>query len=126
MAIINKLENIASLSYGGTTINSNPVDTLLLLAPTIVKTVDKLTASIGDTLTYTIVITNVGLSPIDKLPLTDVLPAGSTFVSGSFTVNGTVATPTLTANTLTYTIPSIDALGVTTITFQTKVVGGSI
>lgn len=54
MAIINKLENISSISYGGNTISSNAVSTVLLLPPTILKAVDKLTASIGDTLTYTI------------------------------------------------------------------------
>lgn len=125
MAIINKLENTASITYGGSTITSNAVDTLLLLAPTILKAVDKVTASIGDTLTYTVTITNVGLSAISNLPFTDVLPAGSSFVTGSFTVNGTKATPELTTNTLTYTIPSIAALGSAAIQFQVKVIGGS-
>lgn len=125
MAVINKLENSASITYGGNTITSNAVDTLLLLAPTILKAVDKLTASIGDTLTYTVTVTNVGLSAITNLPFTDVLPAGSTFVTDSFTVNGAQATPTLTTNTLTYTIPNIAALGSAAIQFQVKVVGGS-
>lgn len=106
-------------------INSNTVSTVLLLAPTVLKAVDKLTASIGDTLTYTVTITNVGLSQLTNLPFTDVLPNGSTFVAGSFTVNGSAATPTLTTNTLTYTIPSIAALGTASVQFQVKVVGGS-
>lgn len=126
MAIINKIENVASITYGGNTINSNAVDTLLLIAPTILKAVDKLTASIGETLTYTVTITNVGLSALTNIPFTDVLPAGSTFVTGSFTANGTAATPTLTSNTLTYTIPTIAALGIQTLQFQVKVVGGSV
>ena len=125
MAIINKLDNTASITYGGNTITSNSVSTLLLLAPDILKAVDKLTASIGDTLTYTVTITNVALSAVTNLPFTDVVPAGGTFVTGSFTVNGTAATPTLTAGTLTYTIPSIAALGTATVQFQVKVVGGS-
>ncbi len=125
MATINKLENMASISYGGSTINSNPVSTLLLLAPTITKAVDKLTASIGDTLTYTVTITNIALSAITNLPFTDILPAGSTFVTGSFTANGTAATPTLTSNTLAYTIPTIPALGITALQFQVKIVGGT-
>lgn len=126
MAVINKLSNTSSISYGGSTINSNAVDTVLLLAPTILKAVDKLTASIGDTLTYTVTIANVGLSAITNLPFTDALPAGSAYVTGSFTVNGTAATPTVTANTLTYTIPTIAALGSASIQFQVKVVGGSL
>ena len=51
MALINKVDNTASVTYGGSPVNSNSVSTVLLLAPTIVKAVDKLTASIGDTLT---------------------------------------------------------------------------
>ena len=51
MALINKLDNTASVTYGGNPINSNAVSTVLLLAPTLLKAVDKLTASIGDTLT---------------------------------------------------------------------------
>lgn len=126
MAIINKLENTASISYGGNTITSNAVDTLLLLAPTILKAVDKLTASLNDTLTYTVTITNLGLSAITNLPFTDVLPTGSTYVSASFTANGAAATPSVASNTLTYTIPTIAALGTAVLQFQVKVVGGSL
>lgn len=126
MAIINKLDNTASITYGGNTINSNTVQTLLLIAPTIVKAVDKLVASVGDTLKYTVTITNLGLSAITNLPFTDVLPAGSTYIKDSFQVNGTAATPTVTGSTLSYTIPNIAALGVATITFQVTVVGGTV
>lgn len=126
MALINQLNNTASVTYGGSTISSNTVSTILLLAPTILKAVDKLTANIGDTLTYTVTITNLGLSAITNLPFTDVVPAGGTFVTGSFTVNGTAATPTVTGGTLTYTIPSIAALGTAAVQFQVKVVGGSV
>lgn len=126
MAVINKLENVSSISYGGNTINSNAVSTLLLLAPTIVKAVDKLTAGIGDTLTYTVTITNLGLSAITNLPFTDNLPAGSSFVAGSFTSNGAAVTPTISANTLTYTIPSIPALGTEILQFQVNVTGGAL
>lgn len=125
MSVINKLENVSSITYGGATLNSNSADTLLLVAPTIVKVVDKLTASIGDTLTYTVTITNVGLSAINSLPFTDALPAGSVFVNGTFTSNGASVTPTLTANTLTYTIPTIAPLGTCILQFQVKVTGGN-
>lgn len=125
MALINKLDNTASVTYGGNPINSNTVSTVLLIAPTLLKAVDKLTASIGDTLTYTVTITNAGLNPLTNLPFTDNIPAGATFVTGSFTVNSTAATPTLTNNTLTYTIPNIASLGTAAIQFQVKVVGGS-
>ena len=125
MALINKIDNTASVTYGGNPINSNSVSTVLLLAPTLLKSVDKLTANIGDTLTYTVTVTNVGLNALTNLPFTDVVPAGATFVTGSFNVNGTAATPTVTNNTLTYTIPSIASLGTANIQFQVKVVGGT-
>ena len=125
MATINRLDNTASVSYNGSTITSNSVSTLLLLAPTILKTGDKATASIGDVVTYTVTVTNLGLSAITNLPFTDALPAGSTYVADSFTVNGTAATPTLTAGTLTYTIPTIAPLGTAAVRFQVTVVGGS-
>lgn len=125
MAIINQLQNTASVTYGGSPVNSNTVSTLLLLAPTLLKSVDKLTANIGDTLTYTVVVTNLGLSALTNLPFTDVLPAGSTYVADSFKVNNTAATPTVTNNTLTYTIPNIAAAGTATVTFQVTVVGGT-
>lgn len=125
MAIINTLSNTASVTYGGNTITSLPAVTALLLAPTIVKVVDKATASIGDTLTYTITVTNLATTAITNLPLSDTVPAGASYVASSFKVNGASATPTVTGTTLTYTIPSIPALGAATIIFQATVVGGT-
>lgn len=126
MALINKLDNTASITYNGSTINSNTVSTLLLVAPTLLKAVDKLTASIGETLTYTVTITNVGLSALTNLPFTDIIPAGSTYVTDSFKLNGSTASPVVTGGTLTYTIPTIAALGTAALQFQVTVVGGTI
>lgn len=126
MALINKLDNIASVTYDGNQIDSNSVSTILLVAPTLLKAVDKLTASIGETITYTVTITNVGLSALTDLPFADNIPAGASYVTDSFTINGTAATPTVENNTLTYTVPSIAALGIATIRFQVNVIGGSV
>lgn len=123
MAVINKINNTASIEYGGKTISSLPVETVLLLAPTIVKLVDKPIAAIGETLTYTITIANIAIGPITNLPFTDSIPAGSTYVPDSFKVNNTAVAPTITAGVLTHTIPTIAGLGTTTITFQVKIVG---
>ena len=125
MALINKIDNSSSITYGGNTITSNTVTTALLLAPTMLKAVDKLTASIGDTLTYTITITNPALQAITNIPFTDTIAAGATYVASSFTVNGSAATPTITGSTLTYTIPTIASLATATITFKVDAVGGS-
>lgn len=121
MSLINKIDNIASVSYGGQTYNSNTATTLLLLPPTVVKVVDKAIASIGDTLTYTITITNLALQTMTNLPFSDTVPAGATYVDDSFTVNGTTVTPTISGDTLSYTVPSIAAAVPAIIQFQVTV-----
>lgn len=126
MSIINKIENIASIEYGGETIESLPAETLLLLAPTILKAVDKPVAAIGETLTYTITVTNIALGAINDIPFSDVIPTGSSYVADSFKVNGSSVTPTITDDTLEYTIPSIAGLGTAIIQFQVTAVGGEI
>lgn len=125
MAIINKINNSSSIVYGGQTIRSNTVETLLTLAPTIVKAVDKLTANIGDTLSYTVTVTNISLTEIKNIAFTDTIQAGATYIDSSFKVDNKVQTPTITGTTLAYTIPTIGPLASTVITFQVTVVGGS-
>lgn len=125
MALINQLSNTASVLFNGDPVNSNTVTTDLTLAPTILKAVSSLTAYLGDVLTYTVTITNVGLTEILTLPFTDILPDGSTYVVDSFELNGAPVTPTLTGNTLTYTIASIAALDIATLVYQVTVVGGN-
>lgn len=125
MALINKVDNTASIVYGGNTIKSNTVSTLLLLAPTVLKSVDKLNAAIGETLTYTVTITNPSLAEITNVAFSDAIASGAEYVAGSFKVNGTAATPTVTNSTISYTVASIASLATATIAFQAKVVGGS-
>ncbi|MGL4847328.1 MAG: DUF7507 domain-containing protein, partial [Clostridium sp.] len=56
---------------------------------TIVKSVDKTTANIGDTLNYGITVTNTGNLDLTNLIVTDTLQASNiSFVPGSLTVNG--------------------------------------
>ncbi len=126
MAAINTLTNSASVTFNGSPVVSNSVQTLLELVPTIVKAVDKATASINDILTYTVTVTNIGATEITDLPFADTLPTGSAYVADSFKVNNTAETPTVTDNAITYTIPSISAAGTAIITFQAAVVGGEV
>ncbi|MGL5153253.1 MAG: DUF7507 domain-containing protein [Clostridium sp.] len=100
----NPIPNTSTDSYtytpnGGTPTNgtntSNQVNTLVSIpggigSTSVVKSVDKTTAQVGDTLTYTSVITNTGNLPLTNLIFTDTLQSTNTsFVSGSVTVNGT-------------------------------------
>lgn len=55
----------------------------------VVKSVDKAFASKGETLTYTITITNDGNVDINDIYFTDSIPQGTTFVENSVMVDGT-------------------------------------
>ncbi|MFD1908440.1 DUF11 domain-containing protein [Paenibacillus rhizoplanae] len=43
----------------------------------------------GDTVPYSISVTNSGIAPINNVVLSDPIPAGSSFVPGSVVVDGT-------------------------------------
>ncbi len=55
---------------------------------TLDKAVDKASAQPGETLTYTITITNVGDGLATGVVLVDAIPANTTYVAGSITLNG--------------------------------------
>ncbi|MDA1853814.1 hypothetical protein PDJ89_14995 [Bacillus cereus] len=101
------------------TTTSNIVNTDIFTANVaLVKTVDKTIATIGDTITYTITATNQAPLAANNVIITDIPPAGTTFVPGSVTVNGTSTTdnPATGIN-----IGTIAANGNATITFQVQV-----
>ncbi|NLZ25490.1 MAG: DUF11 domain-containing protein, partial [Clostridiales bacterium] len=66
---IDKITNVASVTYDGEQYSSLAAETLLQLPPLITKAVDKNMAKIGDTLSYTITITNQS----SELAITDLL-----------------------------------------------------
>lgn len=63
----------------------------------------------GDTITFTLVLTNNGLDNDTNIVVTDVIPDGYTYVSD----NGGAAT-TLNGNTLTWNIPTLGGGGIST------------
>ena len=65
-----------------------------LYAPkiTATKTVDRATANLGDTLTYTIALQNTGQDAAIGTTLRDTIPPGAVFVPGSIRVNGATVT----------------------------------
>jgi len=100
---------------------SNPVTTQVNTASvTVVKSVDQATAITGDILTYTTVISNTGNIPLLNVIFTDTPPVGTSFVSGSVTVNGI---PQLLANPIPpgFIIGNIPAGATATVTFQVTV-----
>lgn len=52
------------------------------------KTVDKDLSQVGDTLTYTVVFKNTGLVSAESVFFVDTVPSGTTFVPGSFVLDG--------------------------------------
>ncbi|WP_354486117.1 hypothetical protein [Paenibacillus sp. PvP094] len=58
----------------------------------VVKSTTSTAAAVGDTVTYSILVTNSGIAPVNNIQLSDPIPAGASFVTGSVTVNG-VAQP---------------------------------
>ncbi len=94
-----------------TTVNAN-VDVA------VVKTDSSDPVVAGGTLTYTITVTNNGPSTATNVVVTDPLPTGLTFTSGTATNSGTV---TNAANVVTATIPTLASGASATITVITAV-----
>ncbi|PFJ11880.1 beta strand repeat-containing protein [Bacillus thuringiensis] len=121
----NPISNTANITFqytpiaGGTTFNglatSNSAGTQINLADINgTKSVNKLFTDIGETLTYSIALTNIGNIAATNVIYTDPIPSGTTFIPGSVTVNGVTqagANPTngisigsIAANSTTTTI----------------------
>lgn len=120
--------------------------TLPVSAPNVavVKSTSSTAAALGDTITYTVNITNTGIETVNNIVVTDPTPNGTTFVPGSVTVNGT---PFLSANPISgisigslaagatdvvsysYTVTSVPAgstiSNVATVTYTSGVFSGS-
>lgn len=114
----------SQVTIDGQTVNfsSNTITASLLdiNSITLVKSQDKALVVSGGTINYTIVITNLNLTPISNFTFADAIPAGMTYATGTFKVNTAVQTPTIAGQNLSYVISSL-ALGVTTITFTCNV-----
>lgn len=108
--------NPASVTSTGTELdNTNNSDTATTtLTPdfdvTVAKTVNDATPLVGGTVVYTVTVTNDGPSTATNVVLSDAVPAGMTFVSG--TLNGVAGT----LNGTTVTFPAVSLTSAQSIT----------
>lgn len=96
---------------GATTTNySNTTQTTVtavdLAAFTLVKTVDKTEAKVGDVLNFTVTVTNVSGQVQPNWVFTDPIEGGASYVAGSFKLDGVVTTPDISGAYISHQIPS--------------------
>ena len=68
-----------------TNIVTNPVLDAMI---TMIKSVDQTLVTLGDTITYTTILTNNGNTNATNITFTDLIPDGTTFITDSATING--------------------------------------
>jgi uncharacterized repeat protein (TIGR01451 family)/fimbrial isopeptide formation D2 family protein len=94
------LRNVATVTSPGDPVDPNNEDDIEVPVESIdvglVKSVDRTRASVGNTLTYTLAVTNNGSAPNSAAVITDSLPAGVTFVASAS--GCTAAGSTVTCN----------------------------
>jgi uncharacterized repeat protein (TIGR01451 family) len=88
------------------------------------KTVCSKSASLGTILTYTVVLTNNSLQPLNNIVLNDLLDSNLTLVPGSIYVNGVLKPIEITLNNLSLSsLPVTTPKSSNTVTFSAKVTG---
>jgi len=75
----------------------------------------------SDTVTYTLVVTNVGTSPAFEATITDSLPAGVAFVATKQLTDTNPVTATLGGNYPSWTVSQLNVGGVVTVAFTAQV-----
>jgi uncharacterized repeat protein (TIGR01451 family) len=117
----------------GRTLSGSAVSNTLVIpvsAPnvTLVKNSATTNTTIGDTIPFSVVVTNSGIEAVNNVIFVDPVPAGTSFVTGSVTLNTVPAPTAVPSNGIN--LGSIPAGGSVTVTFNVTVTsvpnGGSI
>jgi uncharacterized repeat protein (TIGR01451 family) len=113
------IPNTAKVSFMGVQLPSNTVYTFNAIPPTINKSVDKSVAVAGDTLNYTMYLTNNAPFSMINENFIDLIESGSEYMVGTFAIDGATY-PALSANDLlTAVLPDIAPNQTIKITFST-------
>lgn len=133
-ATSNNILNTGSIDYGytinpttGRTISAvsglNTVSTSLNYAEVIgTKLVNKQVTSLGDTVTYTIVLTNEGTTTASNIMIVDTIPVGSSFIINSVAVDGQTLPGAVVYPPSGLVIDTLGPQVVTTVTYNVTVV----
>ncbi|MFL9603593.1 DUF11 domain-containing protein, partial [Aeromonas dhakensis] len=80
--------SIGQPAVRGTSISNGAQTTIQQIDATLTKSVNVTFATIGDSITYTIQLTNNSTVPLLNAVLTDTIQSQTTYIPGSLTVNG--------------------------------------
>lgn len=101
----NVLDSITGLSFGPNTVLDNQ-DGLTFAAGAsnlvMTKTTTRDTVILGESVPYTITLSNTGSAPVPAVDVVDTLPVGLGFIQGTATVNGAPVIPTQQGRTITF------------------------
>ena len=125
------LKNTATWAWTGGSISASaPVVTVVEPKLQVTKTANPTTADAGDTVTFTMVVSNASGSNADafNVTLSDAIPSGLTYVAGSLSNTAGLApdagTLTESAGTISASWTSFLQASTSTITFQVRLAGG--
>jgi len=93
----------------------------------ITKSNNKNSAQRGDTVTYTLTLTNSGNMDLNNVKVIDALPGGFSYIAGTSMLDGvSISDPTISGNTLEWNIGSVEKDGIRIITYDAKILDSVI
>ncbi len=121
-AVLSGTNAVIAVTTGGYGVNDHTLDAgfVPLVDLGVTKTVDNATPFIGDTVTFTVTLTDFGPGNGTNITVTDPLPAGLTFVAA------TTSAGTYTSSTGVWFVPQLANGASATLTISAVVVGSTI
>lgn len=113
------LFNDGSNFNGNVTTTNNLYPDTIIIKPSIILSIDKNTVFIGDTINFSIVVTNTNNSTIENPILTDVLENGLEYIPSTLAIDGIPSSYSLTTGV---SLPNMPQNSSHTITFSAKVI----